>query len=142
MDTHRGSAAKVVRRTGSRTWTSAATSSLKRVQLPGVANAVIEPRKLRDYILSSSHPVGRTKAEFFVGLGYARESWHVLAADLREMAERVEASEVETNRFGTKYEVRGNLTGPAGRQTGIVSAWIILAGEDFPRFVTAYPEST
>jgi hypothetical protein len=112
------------------------------VQLPGVANVVIEPRKLRDYLLSSSHTVGRAKAEFFVGLGYAREDWHVLAADLRALVENSEATEVETTRFGTKYEVRGTLTGPAGRQAGIVSAWIILAGEDFPRFVTAYPEST
>ena len=112
------------------------------MQLPGVANAVIEPRKLRDYILSSLHPVGRTKAEFFLGLGYTRENWHVLAADLRQLAEQAEASEVETTRFGTKYEVLGVLTGPAGRPAGIVSAWIILAGEDFPRFVTAYPEST
>jgi hypothetical protein len=111
------------------------------MQLPGVANAVIEPRKLRDYLLSHEHPVGRTKAVFFEGLGYSRENWHVLASDLRSQAEQARATEVETTQFGTKYEVRGTLTGPEGNQAETVSVWIILRGEDFPRFVTAYPES-
>jgi hypothetical protein len=111
------------------------------VPLPGVANAVIEPRKLRDYLLSHSHPVGRTKSEFFARLGYTREDWHVLAADLRRLAEEAEAVETVRTEFGTKYEIRGELVGPAGRQAGIVTAWIILVEEDFPRFVTAYPES-
>jgi hypothetical protein len=108
--------------------------------LPGVVNAVIEPRKLRDYLLSHSHPIGRTKADFFARLGYAREGWHVLAADLRKLAEEGEAIEIATTEFGMKFEVRGTLRGPSGRDAGVVSAWIILLGEDFPRFVTAYPE--
>jgi hypothetical protein len=29
--------------------------------------------------------------------------------------------------------------GPAGRDARIVVVWIILDGEQFPRFVTAYP---
>lgn len=109
--------------------------------LPGVANAVIEPRKLRDYLLSHTHPVGRTKAEFFAGLGYTREDWPALAADLRKVAEQTEAIATETTEFGTKYEVRGEVLGPSGERAVIVTAWIILVEEDFPRFVTAYPES-
>ncbi|MEX0874712.1 MAG: DUF6883 domain-containing protein [Actinomycetota bacterium] len=108
--------------------------------LPGVANAVIEPRKLRDYLLSHTHPLGRTKGEFFAGLGYTRETWAVLAADLRKLAEQAEATEVATTAFGAKYEVRGEVTGPNGQRAVIVTAWIILVEEDFPRFVTAYPE--
>lgn len=111
------------------------------MQLPGVANAVIEPRKLRDYLLSQSHPVGRTKAEFFASLGYTRENWHVLAFNLRRHAEQADAVDAGTSEFGTKYEVRSKLIGPDGREAGIVSVWIILIDEDFPRFVTAYPES-
>ena len=33
--------------------------------LPNIDKAVIEPEKLRDYLLSKSHPIGRFKAEFF-----------------------------------------------------------------------------
>ena len=31
------------------------------------------------------------------------------------------------------------MQGPSGRIAQIVVVWIILSGEDFPRFVTAYP---
>jgi len=43
--------------------------------------------------------------------------------------------------FGKKFEVHATLTGPAGRRARIVSVWIILLDEDFPRFVTAFPET-
>lgn len=109
------------------------------MRLPGVENAVIEPRKLRDYLLSRSHPEGRAKARFFTRLGYTREEWHLLASDLRRLAEDGEATEAETTEHGTKFEVRDQIEGPAGQGT-VVTIWIILADEDFPRFVTAYPE--
>lgn len=44
-----------------------------------------------------------------------------------------------TNPYGQKYEIRASLTGPAGRAVEVVSVWVVLASEDFPRFVTAYP---
>ena len=43
--------------------------------------------------------------------------------------------------FGQKYEVRGELVGPNGRRAWIVSVWIILVGEQAPRFVTAFPDA-
>jgi hypothetical protein len=42
--------------------------------------------------------------------------------------------------YGTKYRVSGSITGPNGRSANVVSVWIIMAGDDTPRFVTAYPE--
>lgn len=39
-----------------------------------------------------------------------------------------------------KYVVRGTIHG-AMAAAAIVSVWIVLHGEDFPRFVTAYPET-
>ena len=107
--------------------------------LPGAEGAVVEPRKLRDYLLSPSHPLGRFKAAFFARLGYTQEAWGVLSADLRRHAESGEASAAQAFRFGQKYEVTGILKGPAGKEAEVVSIWIILAGEDFPRFVTAFP---
>lgn len=82
---------------------------------------------------------GRTKAEFFARLGYTRENWHALAADLRVLAEREEATRIDTTQYGTKYEVRGPIVGPKA-EAGVVTAWITIRDEDFPRFVTAYPE--
>lgn len=44
---------------------------------------VIDPVKLRDYLLSRTHPVGRFKAASFLSLGYSADNWARLEADLR-----------------------------------------------------------
>ena len=40
------------------------------MKLPFAERAVVDPDKLRDYLLSSTHPVGRFKAVFFALLGW------------------------------------------------------------------------
>ncbi len=109
------------------------------MKIPGAERGVIEAAKLRDYLLSASHPVGRFKAAFFVALGDSQEAWQTLAADLRSHAVENEAKASEMNAYGQKYEVHGILRGPTGRVAAIVSVWIVLSGEDLPRFVTAFP---
>lgn len=98
------------------------------MQLPGAENTVVEPRKLRGYLLSPSHPVGRFKAAFFALLGYTQDDWGLLAEDLRRHALEGEASE-EASDYGHKFEVRGDLVGPADRTqvitiaSGVRLAW-------------------
>jgi hypothetical protein len=99
--------------------------------------AIVPADKLRDYLLSSVHPIGRYKSAFFRSLGYTQEQWHVLAHDLHAVLSN-EAQVSGATEYGQKFTVRGVLSGPNGRFAGIV--WIILAGESAPRFVTAYPE--
>jgi hypothetical protein len=67
--------------------------------------AIIEPAKLRDYVLSPSHPVGRFKATFFAALGYSRDEWPTLADDLRTQHLAHEAEHIETTAFGAKYRI-------------------------------------
>ena len=109
------------------------------MKLPGVDRAVVSASKIRDYLLSDSHPVGRFKAAFFTALGYSAAGWEALAADLRRHALDNEASAIEANEYGQKYEVRGTLVGPTGKTAVIVAVWIVLLGQDSPRFVTAFP---
>ena len=109
------------------------------MKLPGIERAVVGAPKVRDYLLSDSHPVGRFKAAFFKALGYSAAGWESLAADLRRHATDNEAVATEANEYGQKYEVRGMLEGPVGKATVLVAVWIVLRGEDFPRFVTAFP---
>jgi hypothetical protein len=104
--------------------------------------AIIQESKLCDYILSSVHALGRFKASFFISLGYSREGWRALAADLRQQHLTREAEIVEVNAFGTKYRIVGPLFGPVGRPAIVVSVWIIRSGEDAARLVTLYPEDT
>jgi len=109
------------------------------LRLPNAENAVIDPEKLRDYLLSPSHPVGRFKAAFFASLGYAQENWKQFEADLRRQHLPKDAILHRETAYGKKYEIRGRIRGPAGKTREIISVWIILADEDVPRFVTAYP---
>ena len=103
------------------------------------AAAIVSPEKLRDYLLSSVHPIGRYKSAFFRSLGYSQEQWPVLERDLRAILSN-EAELSGATEYGQKFTVRGTLSGPKGRVARIVAVWIILAGETTPRFVTAYPE--
>lgn len=109
------------------------------MRLPGAECAVVDAAKCRDYLLSSSHSIGRFKADFFVALGYSREAWQILASDLRRHAIKNFAEAAEPNTYGQKYEVCGIFTGPNGRAAALVSVWIILNDEDVPRLITAYP---
>jgi len=108
------------------------------MRLPNADNAIVPVEKLRDYLLSSFHPVGRFKARFFAALGYRSDDGPVLEQDVRMLLEG-DAAKTDRTAYGQKYEVRGTITGPAGRTADIVSVWIIRNGEDVPRFVTAHP---
>jgi hypothetical protein len=108
-------------------------------RIPNASRAVIDPAKLRGYLLSPDHPVGRSKAGFFAGLGYERDAWRQLEGDLRAQHLSRDARPWAPSKYGQKYEIRGLLTGPSGRSAEVVSVWIIRASEDVPRFVTAYP---
>ena len=72
-------------------------------------------------------------------MGYSQDRWERLAADLREQHTVSEVDEVVESPHGRKYIIRANVKGPNDRTLAVQSIWIILKGEDFPRFVTAYP---
>ncbi len=109
------------------------------MKLPAREHAVIEAAKLRDYLLSASHPVGRFKAPFFASLGYGSADWRRLDEDLRELAVSGDAEPGQSSPYGRKYEIRGILKGPSGKSAEVLTVWIILFGEDVPQFVTAFP---
>ncbi len=109
------------------------------MKLPAADRARIDPSKVRDYLLSPSHPVGRFKAAFFVSIGFKQAEWQALVAELARLAADGEAVQTEATAFGQKYEVRGMITAPSGRSAMVLSAWIVRGGETFARFVTAHP---
>jgi len=109
------------------------------VKLPGLDRAVVDAAEISDYLLSGSHPVGRFKEAFFAALGYLAADWERLSTDLCSHGMDNEAVATEANEYGQTYEVRASIEGPAGRAAAVVAVWIVLRGEDFPRFVTAFP---
>jgi hypothetical protein len=98
--------------------------------LPEADRAVIKPEKVRDYLLSTKHTVGRFKAAFFARLGYSRPQWQQLQGDIRGIAQ-----------IGTAVEGQpsGILRGPSGRQASVKTIRIFKHGEDFQTLVTVYP---
>ena len=109
------------------------------MKLLAAERAVIAPAKIRDYLLSASHPVGRFKAPFFASLGYTSANWQRLEEDLLSLAVSGDAELGKNSPYGQKYEVRGTLRGPSGRSAGVLTVWIILFGGKVPEFVTAFP---
>ena len=75
--------------------------------LPNADSAFIEPEKVRDYLLSPTHPVGRFKAHYFVALGYRVERWELLRDHLLIVARTGDAMPGKPSPFGAKFEACG-----------------------------------
>jgi hypothetical protein len=109
------------------------------MNLPHSKNASVEERKLRAYLLSDTHSVGKVKAKYFRELGYGEDNVDLLRDALLRIAIVDEVSESVATPFGVKYVVDGELVAPAGIVANIRTVWILEEGETNPRFVTAYP---
>lgn len=114
------------------------STSEETLKLPNREHAEIEPAKIRDYLLSSSHPKGHPKAEVFLGLGYTDDNWQRLAADLLALARSGDAEEVASP-YGQKFRIVGRIVGPNGRSAVVLSIWLCDHGDPTPRLITAYP---
>ena len=108
-------------------------------RLPAADRAVVDARKITDYLLSPSHPQGRTKRLFFESFGFHLDDWIVLHAALLQHGRLQPVGAEEETAFGYKYVIDGPLASPDGRNPGVRSVWFVEKGEDYPRFVTAYP---
>jgi len=111
------------------------------MKLPHSEHVAVARRKICDYILSPEHPVGRFKALFFAQLGFNRETSEEFAAELKRIAVQGDAEVGDRSAYGQKYVVRGRMAGGIGRTAEVVTVWIVLVGEEIPRFVTVYPEN-
>lgn len=108
------------------------------MRLPNAEAAIVEVEKLRDYCLNSAHPRGRHKARVFQSLlGMTAADADELRAALIDAALKEEASAGASDQYGTRYVMDFELR-RGHRAAGIRSCWIVLTGEDAPRFVTCY----
>lgn len=109
------------------------------MKLPKGANADIPKKKLTDYLLSETHPVGKLKAEFFRSVGIDRTTVSRFEKDLRRIARNGDVHDVLESIHGIKYILDGSIKTPTGKIILLRTIWIIEAGQGRPRFVTAYP---
>jgi hypothetical protein len=107
--------------------------------VPAADRAIVDPAKVRLYLLSAAHRVGRFKARFFGRFGFhAGDPDELVCALLSHVRDNAVAA-TETSPYGTKYRVEGPLTCPDRRNPRVATVWMILNGESLPRFVTAFP---
>ncbi len=107
--------------------------------MPGRENAYVDRSKVADYLLATTHPDGRSKAEFFQRFGFSIESDDVFITALVDIARDSEVVEVVESAFGTRYVIDGLLQAPNGRRPAVRTVWIVEAARPAPRLVTAYP---
>ena len=107
-------------------------------QLPRVANAILDDRKITQYLLSTVHSNGAPKAKFFMSFGFSPGNWAELKSALLNHPLNPVTSQT-SNPFGQKFEVSCSLVAPDGRNPCIISIWIIEPPDPNPRFITAYP---
>jgi hypothetical protein len=111
------------------------------VRLPRADAVEIDIRKVRDYLLSAKHPVGRHKARFFAALGFTEASVTEFTAEIRRIAATENVVSVEDTGVGRKYTVGGELKGRVGT-AAIDTVWIEERGKSFIRLVTVLPRSS
>lgn len=107
--------------------------------LPGGEQAAIPPTKLAGYLLSETHPVGRSKAKFLRAVGFGETNTRHLAEGLLAIARWGTVVERVTSPHGVKYVVDGPLTTPLAGEVRLRTVWIVETDAEAPRFVTAYP---
>lgn len=109
------------------------------MRLPNVEHAQVDPKKLKGYLLSETHPIGRSKAKFFRGIGFDESNVAILEQGLIEIAKIEEIVETAPSVHGVKYVIDGQITTLSGSRVRLRTVWIVDKGQDRPRFVTAYP---
>ena len=109
------------------------------MELPNKSSAYVPLEKVIDYLLSETHPVGKSKAKYFRSYGFTDANASDLVDGLLAIAQNAPVESSERSRFGVKYVLDGELETPNGDMIQVKTVWIIESNDDTPRFVTAYP---
>lgn len=109
------------------------------IQFLNREKAYIPLSKLRDYLLSETHSVGKSKAKLLRSLGFNEMNVNLLKEGLTAIAHSGDVKEAMSSPHGVKYIIDGLLPTPDGGSIKMRTIWIIDKGHERPRFVTAYP---
>lgn len=109
------------------------------MKLPNADQATVDESKVVEYLLSTSHPEGQSKAAFFSMFGFRAHRWQTLARALCDHGSAGEVAEVSRSHYGTRYSVDGPIETPSGRKPRVRTVWIVDREPGAPRLVTAYP---
>jgi hypothetical protein len=101
--------------------------------------ALIDERKIRDYVLSLDHPAGRHKARVVrAATGMTRRDHLDLIGQIKRAILTAEAEPLDPIPYGERFRVELTVIGPKG-SLRLRTGWIYRVGEDVPRLATLYP---
>ena len=108
------------------------------MNLPNGARALVDLVKLREYVLSQTHPRGRHKARVFLSaFGLTAADAEELQRALLEVAQNNEAALGEADEFGRRYTIDFEFVF-SNKRGRVRSLWIVRADDDAPRLTSCY----
>ena len=81
-------------------------------RIPNYERAYIPGQKLREYLLSETHAIGKAKAKFFRSLGYNDDNVERMERELINIARTEFIAEESKTYFVIKYTVDGEVLLP------------------------------
>lgn len=110
------------------------------MKLPYRKNAQVSKDKLLNYLLSESHPVGRSKAKFFRKLGFNERNTDKLELSFLSIAYNNDVEDIKKTSYGINYVIKGSISTNKGKKVDIKTVWFVELNKTTPRFVTAIPD--
>jgi hypothetical protein len=108
------------------------------MKIPNHESAVVDRRKVVEYLLNAAHPENGGKAAFFASLDFTVADVEDPIFALRTLASG-EVAIHSASQHGDKYVIDGALTSRSGKSGAIRTIWITDRDGRVPRLVTAYP---
>jgi hypothetical protein len=107
-------------------------------RLLNAEKAVIDPRKLTEYALNPTHPVGGNKAKVFESaLGFNQSNADTLLKQIQQGVADHSPVAGTVDKFGSRFTVDIPVTGPKGK--GVVrTGWIFKGDSEIPELTTLF----
>lgn len=100
----------------------------------------VDEAKILDYLLNADHPEGRSKAGFFMAMGFASHNWEDLRRALLRAPIHGVQVDTETTRYGDKAVFIHEIHGPNGVNRLVRTVWFRASSDVGWRLVSAYPD--
>lgn len=107
--------------------------------LPNSEQAWVEEVKIKTYLLKLDHPVGGSKAKFFLGRGFTAADWEGMVDALRYHAKHNFITKIKVTPFATNFSLDCNLPTPDKSSPCIRTVWEVRPNDPRPRLITAHP---
>jgi len=109
------------------------------MQFKNNISVIIPIEKLTNYLLNETHPVGKSKAKFFIKHGYTLNNIDELKKQLTYLIENNDIKETIETEYGSKYIIDGHIKSTIETKIRIRTIWIIENSMNEIRFITCYP---